>query len=153
MSKRRTLQAAVVTAAQTYVHTQQGYAALHDAVEALDEHLTPIGPDVGAYGTNSPDTSKKAAHQARLLQGSIRQRIVSEIFAEIHQAPDMQGYTDDELERLLHAPHTTVSSARNWLVNNGWLTDSGYRRKTTSGRDAIVWKITTAAYDHLRYNT
>jgi hypothetical protein len=38
-----------------------------------------------------------------------------------------------------------VSSARNWLVDAGWLRDSSHRRMTRNGRDAIVWELTDAA--------
>ena len=36
--------------------------------------------------------------------------------------------------------HQTVSATINWLMREGLIVDSGMRRKTRSGRDAIVWR-------------
>jgi hypothetical protein len=52
--------------------------------------------------------------------------------------------TDDELEQRSGNSHQTISSARNWLVEAGWVQDSGKRRNTRSGRQAVVWELTPA---------
>jgi hypothetical protein len=31
------------------------------------------------------------------------------------------------------------------LRDTGWITDSGYKMKTSSGREAIAWKLSHAA--------
>ena len=49
------------------------------------------------------------------------------------------GATDDEVETALGLAHQTASARRNGLVADGWLLDSGRRRPTRSGADAIVW--------------
>jgi hypothetical protein len=60
------------------------------------------------------------------------------------------GFTDAQLEFRLNKSHQTVSSARNWLVEAGWVVDSGMRRKTLSGRKATVWMLSPAGHARLR---
>jgi hypothetical protein len=110
----------------------------------LDAHIEAITDAAGAFVPGSP-TSENAARLSRLTVGSIRRRIVDEIRSIGLNSSHLFGLTDDELERRLHRPHTTVSSARNWLCQAGWLQDSFYTRQTSSGRDATVWELTPAA--------
>jgi hypothetical protein len=117
---------------------------LLDAVDALDAHIEAITDAQGAFVPGSA-TSEAAAVLGRIAAGSVRRRIVDEVRSIGLHSAHVMGLTDDELERRLHRAHTTVSSARNWLVHAGWLTDSGYTRRTSSGRDATVWKLTPAA--------
>jgi predicted transcriptional regulator len=49
--------------------------------------------------------------------------------------------TCDELEYKLGAKHQTVSAAIRSLVKEGVLQDSGFKRKTRSGRSAICWEL------------
>jgi hypothetical protein len=55
------------------------------------------------------------------------------------------GRTADELIVELDRGHATVSARVNELANAGWIVDSGIRRKTRSGRDAVVWVASDAA--------
>jgi hypothetical protein len=52
------------------------------------------------------------------------------------------GLTDDELEIHMKRAHQSVSATRNTLMRKGVITDSGLRRKTRYGNDAIVWVAT-----------
>jgi hypothetical protein len=52
------------------------------------------------------------------------------------------GLTDDELETRMGRTHQSVSATRNTLMRKGKVADSGLRRKTRSGNDAIVWVAT-----------
>lgn len=135
---------------------RQNVTDLIDAVLALEE-IEPeaIGPDVGAYRHDATSTSRGAAFKARLLQGSVRHRVVVELYnVAIAAGETMVGLTDDDLERRLRVPHTTLSSARNHLVNTGWIEDSGLERYTRGQRPAIVWRLTalghTTIADELR---
>ena len=121
--------------------------ALMCAIKDLDDlEATPIVDEAGAFGPNSPDTSRTAAAMAKPRSGSVRRRIVDEIrISEARRDPWVGGLTDDELELITLRKHTTISAARNSLVEAGWLEDSSYRRDTTSGRPAIVWCLTPAA--------
>ena len=114
------------------------------AVSALDEYLDEHLDSRGAH--NNQQTSIDAAMNPPML-GSVRRRIIDEIRAchTLGSFAVEEGLTDDQLERRLHRSHTTVSSARNWLVNAGWLTDSRFRRNTPTGREAIVWTLTSTA--------
>lgn len=49
--------------------------------------------------------------------------------------------TCDQLEYVLGAKHQTVSAAIRSLVKEGILQDSGFKRKTRSGRGAICWEL------------
>lgn len=48
---------------------------------------------------------------------------------------------DHELEAALRMAHQTVSARRRGLVLRGLVEDSGIRRKTASGRNAIAWQV------------
>ena len=50
-----------------------------------------------------------------------------------------QPRTCDEVEEWMGRSHQTVSSAINSLMTAGFIVASGERRKTRSGRAAIVW--------------
>ena len=50
-----------------------------------------------------------------------------------------RAYTCDEVEVLLNGKHQSVSATIRNLVKDGFLSDTGERRLTRSGRNAIVW--------------
>ena len=50
-------------------------------------------------------------------------------------------WTCDQLECMLDNKHQTVSAAIRSLVKEGVLQDSGFKRKTRSGRGAICWEL------------
>lgn len=52
-----------------------------------------------------------------------------------------RGLCDHELESITGWLHQSASAARNTLMNDGFIKDSGLRRKTPTGNDAIVWII------------
>ena len=64
-------------------------------------------------------------------------RIDTQVLAAILLAPD--GATCDAIEVEQGLAHQTASSAINRLVSDGHIRDSGARRKTRSGRNAIVY--------------
>jgi len=53
------------------------------------------------------------------------------------------GATDEEIQLALRLGPQTQSPRRRELVQKGVVADSGDRRKTTRGRNAIVWVIST----------
>ncbi len=153
--KRVELEAAIVLAAQNYIveleSTDLDHGAetrelearfdLRDAVKALNAYL-PLEPAArGAWVEGSPETSVQAALTAP--RGQLGKRVLAHIrVAHYHGGV---GSTDDALEAALHRSHQSVSSARNGLCMGGWLMDSGQRRKTRTGRDAVVWTLTPSA--------
>lgn len=155
-TKRAELEQAVIVAARDWREadydadpTAEYLArnALSDCVDALDAHEAAELTGSGArWVEGSPETSRDAALLANPAQGSARRAIVALC---AHAQPPENGYTDAQLERRLNRTHQTVSSARNWLVNAGWLQDSGRRFPTPSGRMAVVWELTSAAHRRL----
>jgi predicted transcriptional regulator len=79
------------------------------------------------------DTSRKAAKEIYRETPTIREQVLRCIRI-------FNGMTCDGLEDHLEMKHQTIS-ARIWeLRNMGLIKDSGRRRKTSSGRDAVVWE-------------
>lgn len=101
------------------------------------ENVIEIRPSIDTptalVGSRHPETSKEAARRALPNSPILRRKI----FDAIKERPR----TDDELEVLLDSPHQSVSSQRRGLVLDGWVEDSGRRRKTRSDRWAIVWRV------------
>lgn len=95
--------------------------------------------DVGrpAFSNNSTDTSAAAGDSIRHISGALAKQCYDEIAATFHN--DGVGLTVDALEQRLQRSHQTVSARVNELRDRGWVADSGIRRKTRSGRSAIVW--------------
>lgn len=87
-------------------------------------------------GHDHPQTSFDAAEKVLPRIGSIRYDIYRSILFSANQ-----GRTDEELESILCKKHQTISAARNTLMNDGLIHDSGIRRPTTSGAEAICWYI------------
>jgi predicted transcriptional regulator len=85
-------------------------------------------------GRNHPDTSHKAAQKA-LPNSGTKKKIIYDLIV----ASGMFGVCDHEIEESLGWTHQTASSSRNALMNDGWVIDSGHRRATKQGNDAIAW--------------
>ena len=156
--KRKELADAVLAAAQTVAAnpSRDGYdihreldealTALTLAVDAYNAYDAAVITGAGARWAEGSETSRQAAAMALPRQGSVRHQIV----AHLANLPPLAnpGYTDRQLERRIGASHQTVSSARNWLCEAGWLEDSGQRR-LTNDRPAAVWQLSPAAHRQL----
>jgi hypothetical protein len=90
-------------------------------------------------GHRHPETARLAARRALPRSGSLKRSMYDLLMLS------RNGKTDDELEFSLARPHQTVSAMRNALMNDGWVVDSGLRRKTRHGFEAIVWTGVTAS--------
>jgi hypothetical protein len=135
-----------------------GVHAQHEAVSGRRLRVVPDGPPTGpealsgrpAASAGHPATSHAAADR---LAGLPVGRIRLDVFRAI-RGKGRGGATDDELEVLLGRPHQTVSSARNALVERGYIvagTVPGVgpaTRPTRSGHRATVWVVSAAA-EHL----
>lgn len=122
---------------------------LIQAVDALNAFIAPIIDSPGEYVEGSPETSHNAALAATPIAGSVRRRIVDEIWSVEFWVPGL-GLTDADLEHRLKAKHQTCSSARNWLVEAGWLRDSGQRKMAPSKRLQVLWVLTPAGIEKMR---
>lgn len=58
-----------------------------------------------------------------------------------HLEISTDGYTCDELEQVLRGKHQTISASLSKAKKAGLIKDTGKRRKTRSGRNAIVWDL------------
>jgi len=70
------------------------------------------------------------------LYGAVMETLEMASFCD----PD-EGLTCDEIEVMLEARHQSVSSRIRHGVKNDLVINSGKKRKTRSGRSAIVWAI------------
>ena len=87
-------------------------------------------------------TSKGAAESVR----ETRPCLVEAAFLAIRngQSRGKPGATCEEVERSTERSHQSVSSAIRTLALHGRILDSRKRRRTSSGRPAIVWKVVRA---------
>jgi len=148
-STKTNLEQDIIKKARAFIATRSPLDELdlRAAVLSLDSYIEAITDDPGAANHESW-TSINAAQLSAITAGSLRRRIVDQIYL-VSTSP-LRGLTDDELERRLNKPHTSVSSARNWLVQRGWLIDSGDVRQTRSLRPATVWIMTDQAKQRIR---
>lgn len=94
--------------------------------------------DSGLVRNDHPDTARKAARQV----GAHALRI------KVLRALVVASMTDAELDQ--HMGHSrTVRPRRVELTARGLVADSGARRATDTGRQAIVWKITDVGAQEL----
>jgi hypothetical protein len=96
----------------------------------------PIEANTVRLGRRSPKTSQIAAERVLPRTGTKRARV----FALIQDAGE-RGLCDHEIEALTGWLHQSASSIRNGLMNDGWIKDSGLRRKTPQLNNAIAWVV------------
>lgn len=78
-------------------------------------------------------TSREAAESVKHRVAGLRR----DVYWAIRAA---HGATCDEIEGSLELSHQTASARVRELAQYGHIHDSGLRRKTRSGRKAIVWR-------------
>lgn len=96
--------------------------------------LHAVEDNVAHLSKKATDTSAKAYENILPKMGSIRRQVY-----DVIKYNGNAGMTDSELEDYMKGKHQTVSSARRSLVIDGWLMDSGIRRKNAQGNECIVW--------------
>lgn len=84
-------------------------------------------------GRDHPETSHYAAGRVLPKTGTQRGRVLEAIRRH-------GGLTDEEIVALLDMNPSSVRPRRQELQKAGWIEDSGERRPTMSGAQAIVWK-------------
>lgn len=100
--------------------------------EYVERERPPVVRNVAPVGHRHPATAKAAAASVLPRTGSKRRQVYDWIAKK-------GGMTDDEIEYVTGWSHQSVSAARNTLMNDGLIEDSGEVRKTKYGHDAIVW--------------
>jgi hypothetical protein len=102
--------------------------------KAYKANRAPVERNTVRIGRRSPKTSQIAAERLLPRTGTKRKTVF-----ELIQAAGSVGLCDHEIEDLTGWLHQSASSIRNGLMNDGWIKDSGKRRKTPQGNGAIVW--------------
>ena len=86
---------------------------------------------------DATDTSREAGEKAKPNSG--KQRELIHFWIKWAGKSEAKGMTADELSMLLELPAQSVSARINGLHKDGHIMDSGERRRTRYGRNAIVW--------------
>jgi hypothetical protein len=86
---------------------------------------------------NDSATSRDAAEAIRPVASSMVRRVF-----EFLVSRGSVGATDSEMQEALTLPGNTQRPRRRWLVENGFVRDSGETRPTPSGCKAVIWIVT-----------
>jgi hypothetical protein len=116
-------------------HCPHGFPTEPDCPNCRRIKGIKIERNVVSVSRNAPDTSRAAATN-RLPKTGSKRGITYDL---IKCYP--QGLCDHEIEQLTGWLHQSASSVRNSLMRDGLIYDSGLRRKTSTGNDAIAWKV------------
>jgi transcription initiation factor IIE alpha subunit len=113
----------------------------------VNEHLRPPGEDhLGKHQRPGDAAETQIASAMEIQPTSGRERI--RVLTVIADAGD-RGLTDEEIQTLLEMNPSTERPRRVELVERGWVQKTGARRRTRSGRSAVVWRLSPAALRHL----
>ena len=82
-------------------------------------------------------TSREAASSMKGKSARLREQVLLEL--------RRQPATDEELANITSLSGNTCRPRRVELVELGLVEDSGLRRKTASGRNAVVWRVKEGA--------
>ena len=86
------------------------------------------------HRSNDHDTSQEAAENASRQGPNQRVRVFRHLQLN-------GGRTDYEISQALGLLRSSVAKRRQELADLGYVTDSGQRRKTDTGVNAIVWRL------------
>ena len=101
----------------------------------MEMDLAVFDPDPPAQRHSA--TSVAAAESMRPVTPSLREQVL--------QALLQRPQTDQELSRLMGRPDNTIRPRRIELVKAGLVTEFG-KRRTASGRLAVVWGVVDHTY-------
>jgi hypothetical protein len=107
--------------------------AMRNAIQRYRAERLPLDANHTVPGKNP--VSQDAARRALGKSGAARVRIYNII------KDSSNGLTADETRRLISLPFNSVSARICDLAAEGWLTDSGRRRITSTGSTATVWVV------------
>ena len=94
----------------------------------------------GRYHHDGQATELEAAIRVAPRAGSQRQRVLEALREHPQGLTDYQLWNDIGIGARPHVPGTR----REELIADGWpIIDSGERRRTDTGANAIVWQLTT----------
>jgi hypothetical protein len=107
--------------------------AMRNAIQRYRAERPALDANKTVPGKNP--VSQDAARRALGKSGAARVRIYNII------KDSSNGLTADETRRLILLPFNSVSARICDLAAEGWLTDSGRRRITSTGATATVWVV------------
>jgi hypothetical protein len=120
-----------------------GDASEPDHVDRCDGRQGRVEAALVSYQAPYAATSETSRDAARSIEPSAPS-LCGRIYATL-KGPCVAGLTCAEVERLFDLRHQTAS-ARIWdLRTRGFIRDSGLRRRTLSGRWAVVWIVEETA--------
>ena len=88
--------------------------------------------DIDPPSQRHSDTSRAAAKEIKGKAAALRRQVYQWLLS-------YEGATDEEMQMHIPMEPNTQRPRRVELVNMGLVFDSGYRRKTRSGRYAVIW--------------
>ena len=91
-----------------------------------------INREIIVIAREAKQTSVDAALKAKPKTGKKRARVHAYLLG--------RPATDEEIETALNMSGNTVRPTRGTLVKDGYVIDSGMRRLTRAGNEAIVWR-------------
>lgn len=110
------------------------------AKESAEDMLRSAGQAMPApFRRSAPHTSRDAAKKAERRAPTMRIRVLRFLIGQ-----GQSGATDEHGERALGIKSQSYIPRRRELVKQGIVRDSGERRKTESGRSAVVWVVSNA---------
>ena len=99
-----------------------------------DPPAPPPRREVPKFVKGSP-TSEAAAEAIAPTAGTLRARVLDYL-----KVCGAYGATDEEVQKALAMNPSTQRPRRIELFDAGLVVDSGEKRKTRSGRNAVVWR-------------
>jgi hypothetical protein len=115
------------------VEAEDTAEAMRNAIQRYRAERPALDANKTVPGKNP--VSQDAARRALGKSGAARVRIYNII------KDSSNGLTADETRRLISLPFNSVSARICDLAAEGWLTDSGRRRITSTGATATVWVV------------
>jgi hypothetical protein len=119
-----------------------------DQRSIFDDLPDPRENRVGKFhgpASGAPDTQRAAAILVYPKTGIARERVLRNIIES-----GEFGVIDEDGYRRLRMIQNTYIPRRNELTNDGWIKDSGRRRETAAGAQAVVWVATERALVAIR---
>ena len=110
--------------------------------ESAEVLSVPDEDHIGKFRRDARETSRKAALAVKPRTGTQRRRVL-DIIAKYGTL------TDEEIQNKLSINSNAERPRRLELVEGGWLEDSGHKQWTSSGHEAILWRLTEKAHKEL----
>jgi hypothetical protein len=159
-SDRRNAELAVIDAAIAVDRCRRGRRGDPNFIYDFENYLGDLTDAVALYAIHglaepsrtrtvlsAPETSHEAGEWMKRFALTDACTVFRHIYYAWYGRKFRGGLTCDEVEQALDRTHQSMSARVNELRDTGWIIDSGTRRKTRSGRAAIVWTPTQAAID------